>query len=121
MGSYYYLVFRMVHYPKSKKTYCAQAGKHITWKVTQYKKGKDSKVTQGKRRYDAKQKGFGGQTKPIFRKKAKLTKKTTIKLEATIKDKRTGLDRKIRQCFPIARCRSFVLGKKENTKGQVFF
>jgi len=28
---------------------------------------------QGKRRYDRKQKGFGGQTKPIFRKKAKTT------------------------------------------------
>ena len=28
-----------------------------------------SLVAQGKRRYDAKQKGFGGQTKPIFRKK----------------------------------------------------
>jgi hypothetical protein len=37
--------------------------------VTQYKKGKDSKFAQGKRRYDRKQSGYGGQTKPVFHKK----------------------------------------------------
>ena len=48
--------------------------------MTQYKAGKASLTPQGlfygrelsflgKRRYDAKQKGFGGQTKPIFHKK----------------------------------------------------
>ena len=36
---------------------------------------------QGKRRYDDKQKGFGGQTKPVFHKKAKTTKKITLRLE----------------------------------------
>ena len=45
--------------------------KHRNMKVTQYKKGKDSKQAQGARRYAAKQAGYGGQTKPIFRKKAK--------------------------------------------------
>ena len=40
-------------------------------KVTQYKTGKASLYAQGKRRYDAKQKGYGGQTKPVFHKKAK--------------------------------------------------
>ncbi len=35
--------------------------------------------TLGKRRYDAKQKGFGGQTKPIFHKKVKTTKKIVLK------------------------------------------
>merc|ERR1719271_1765275 len=103
----------MVNYPKSKKTYCAQACKHITWKVTQYKKGKDSKVTQGKRRYDAKQKGYGGQTKPIFRKKAKLTKKTTLKLETTIFNKKKNKEMKLKRCYPIKRCRTFILGAKE--------
>jgi len=38
-------------------------------KVTQYKKGKDSLAAQGKRRYDRKQSGYGGQTKPVFHKK----------------------------------------------------
>jgi hypothetical protein len=40
--------------------------------VTQYKTGKASIFAQGKRRYDRKQKGFGGQTKPVFRKKVIL-------------------------------------------------
>jgi large subunit ribosomal protein L44e len=38
--------------------------------VSQYKKSKERKASQGRRRYDRKQQGFGGQTKPIFRKKA---------------------------------------------------
>lgn len=37
--------------------------------MTQYKKGKDSLFAQGKRRYDRKQSGYGGQTKPVFHKK----------------------------------------------------
>jgi len=111
----------MVHYPKTMSTYCTEAHKHVQWKVSQYKKGRDSKKAQGKRRYDAKQRGFGGQTKPILRRTAKLTKKTTLKLETTVFNKRKGKDMKIKRCYPIKRCRSFVLGKKENTKGQVFF
>jgi hypothetical protein len=39
--------------------------------VTQYKKGKDSLFAQGKRRYDRKQSGYGGQTKPVFHKKVR--------------------------------------------------
>ena len=42
-------------------------------KVTQYKTGKASEFAQGKRRYVRKQKGYGGQTKPVFQKKAKST------------------------------------------------
>lgn len=37
--------------------------------MTQYKKSKERHASQGRRRYDRKQQGFGGQTKPIFRKK----------------------------------------------------
>merc|ERR1712203_1345031 len=37
----------------------------------------------GRRRYDRKQQGFGGQSKPILRKKAKTTKKLVLKLECT--------------------------------------
>ena len=70
-------------------------------KVTQYKTGKASIFAQGalaskwftlplrsvtflisgKRRYDRKQAGFGGQTKPVFHKKAKTTKKIVLRLE----------------------------------------
>ena len=60
-----------------------------------------------------KQKGFGGQTKPIFRKKAKQTKKIALKLECT--------KTKTKNFRVIKRCRTIILGKKENTKGQVMF
>merc|ERR1711920_756116 len=60
-----------------------------------------------------KQKGFGGQTKPIFRKKAKQTKKIALKLEFT--------KTKSKNFRTIKRCRTIILGKKENTKGQVMF
>ena len=60
-----------VNIPKTKKTYCKnkECKKHTLHKVTQYKKGKDSLAAQGKRRYDRKQSGYGGQTKPVFHKK----------------------------------------------------
>ncbi|XP_010844535.1 PREDICTED: 60S ribosomal protein L36a-like, partial [Bison bison bison] len=58
----------MVNVPKTRRTFCKKCGKHQPHKVTQYKKGKDSLYAQGKRRYDRKQSGYGGQTKPIFRK-----------------------------------------------------
>uniref|UniRef100_A0A0E9VCC3 60S ribosomal protein L36a n=1 Tax=Anguilla anguilla TaxID=7936 RepID=A0A0E9VCC3_ANGAN len=68
----------MVNVPKTRRTYCKKCKRHQPHKVTQYKKGKDSLYAQGKRRYDRKQSGYGGQTKPIFRKKAKTTKKIVI-------------------------------------------
>ena len=40
-------------------------------------------AAQGKRRYDRKQSGYGGQTKPVFHKKAKTTKKIVLRLECT--------------------------------------
>lgn len=91
------------------KTHCKKCNKHTGHKVSQYKKGKDSLIRQGKRRYDAKQSGFGGQTKPIFRKKSKTTKKITLKLECSVC--------KTRRLNPIKRCKSFVLGKKDVAKG----
>lgn len=42
---------------------------HKLHKVTQYKKSKERHAAQGRRRYNRKQQGYGGQTKPIFRKK----------------------------------------------------
>ena len=69
----------MVKMTKSRNTYCQKCNKHQKHKVSQYKKGKESLFAQGKRRYDNKQKGFGGQKKPIFHKKAKVTKKVILK------------------------------------------
>jgi large subunit ribosomal protein L44e len=73
------------------------------------KAGKASNFAQGRRRYDRKQQGFGGQTKPVFHKKAKTTKKITLKLECSVC--------KTRRLNPIKRCKSFVLGKKDVAKG----
>jgi len=67
-------------YPKKKVTYCKKCKSHATFKLFEYKPGTPRLLAQGKRRYDRKQAGYGGQTKPIFRKKVKLTKKLVIRL-----------------------------------------
>lgn len=61
----------MVNVPKERRTYCKgeKCKKHTVHKVSQYKAGKASKYAQGARRYNEKQQGFGGQTKPVFHKK----------------------------------------------------
>ena len=90
----------MVCFPKEVRTHCRRCNHHMPHKVAQYKKGKDSLVAQGKRRYDRKQKGFGGQTKPIFHKKAKVTKKVTVILQCQ------ECSRKMQRC--LGRCKQFV-------------
>ena len=90
-------------------------------KVTQYKKGKDSIFAQGKRRYDRKQSGYGGQTKPVFHKKvrlrrrldgeimtqrdvqqqAKTTKKVVLRLECTVC--------KYKMQLALKRCKQYVV------------
>jgi len=79
--------------------------------VTQYKRGKDSVHRAGKRRYDRKQRGYGGQTKPIFRKKAKTTKKIVLRMECS--------DCKFRKQLPIKRCKHFEIGGDKKRKGQM--
>merc|ERR1712048_720879 len=92
----------MVNIPKSRNTYCRKCKKHGPHKVSQYKTGKASLSAQGKRRYDKKQAGFGGQTKPVFHKKAKTTKKIVLKLECT--------KCKAKRMKPIKRTKHFELG-----------
>ena len=67
-----YGVFQ-VNVPKQRRTFCKKCKVHKLHKVTQYKKSKERHASQGRRRYDRKQQGFGGQTKPIFRKKVIFT------------------------------------------------
>lgn len=64
-----FLHFLQVNVPKQRRTFCKKCKCHKLHKVTQYKKSKERKCCQGRRRYDRKQQGFGGQSKPIFRKK----------------------------------------------------
>jgi large subunit ribosomal protein L44e len=93
----------MVNMCKSKKTFCKwKCRKHIEHKLTKYNKGNESKVSQGRRRYDRKQAGFGGQKKPIFRQKAKITKKIVLRQECTV-CKRKSL-------YKLKRCKYFNMG-----------
>ncbi|XP_030960161.1 60S ribosomal protein L44-like [Quercus robur] len=105
----------MVNVPKTKKTYCKskECRKHTLHKVTQYKKGKDSLAVQGKRRYDRKQSGYGGQTKPVFHKKAKTTKKIVLRLQCQ--------SCKHMSQHPIKRCKHFEIGGDKKGKGTSLF
>ncbi|KAJ1419916.1 Zinc-binding ribosomal protein [Sesbania bispinosa] len=105
----------MVNFPKTKKTYCKnkECRKHTLHKVTQYKKGKDGDAPQGRRRYDRKQSGYGGQTKPVFHKKAKITKKIVLKLQCQI-------CKHVSQ-HPIKRCKHFEIGGDKKGKGTSLF
>ncbi|KAA3467578.1 60S ribosomal protein L44-like [Gossypium australe] len=104
-----------VNVPKTKKTCCKSKDcrKHTLHKVTQYKKGKDSLAAQGKRRYDRKQSGYGGQTKPVFHKKAKTTKKIVLRLQCQ------GC--KLISQHPIKRCKHFEIGGDKKGKGTSLF
>lgn len=105
----------MVNVPKLKKTYCKnkECKKHTLHKVTQYKKGKDSLAAQGKRRYDRKQSGYGGQTKPVFHKKAKTTKKIVLRLQCQ--------SCKHVSQHAIKRCKHFEIGGDKKGKGTSLF
>ena len=101
------------------------------FKVTQYKKSQESKQAQGRRRYDRKQQGFGGQSKPILRKKvrskfllfcssafkiyfvfqAKTTKKLVLRMEC--------MKCKWKNQVPIKRTKHFELGGDKKRKGQM--
>merc|ERR1712058_219523 len=109
----FHVNFTMVNVPKSRRTFCKakKCKRHTNHKVTQYKAGKASLYAQGKRRYDRKQRGYGGHTKPIFHKKAKTTKKIVLRMECT--------ECKFRKQLPIKRCKHFELGGDKRKKGQM--
>ena len=69
---------------------------------TDYHTLQASLFAQGKRRYDRKQSGYGGQTKPVFHKKAKTTKKVVLRLECTTCKTKAQL--------ALKRCKHFELG-----------
>jgi large subunit ribosomal protein L44e len=104
----------MVNVPKERKTYCAgrKCRKHEVHKVTQYKSGKASNFAQGKRRYDSKQMGFGGQTKPVFHKKAKTTRKIVLRLECK--------KCKTKKHLTLKRTKHFELGAKKAESGHTY-
>ena len=99
----------MVTWPKKKKMHCSdeRCNTHKEFKIVQYKAGKSRTFAQGKRRYDAKQRGYGGQTKPIFHKKAKTTKKIVVKLQCT------GCKSVVQNV--LKRCKTFQLNDKKKS------
>jgi len=105
----------MVNIPKTKKSYCKGKAckKHTLHKVTQYKTGKASLYAQGKRRYDRKQSGYGGQTKPVFHKKAKTTKKIVLRLSCQ--------SCKAVSQHAIKRCKHFEIGGDKKGKAASLF
>ena len=77
---YCYLEVSAIKITKTIRTYCPRCNTHTIHTVSLYKKGKESALSAGRRRYDRKKKGYG-QPKPIQKKTAKTTKKQTLKLQ----------------------------------------
>ena len=82
-------------------------------------------------RYDRKQQGFGGQSKPILRKKAKTTKKLVLRMECSVCKWKNQVMLKSEageyiNCLfsnftqvPIKRTKHFELGGEKKRKGQM--
>ncbi|MBD3341211.1 MAG: 50S ribosomal protein L44e [Candidatus Lokiarchaeota archaeon] len=70
-------------FPKTINRYCPNCRHHTTHSVSIYKKSKERKLNQGRRRVDRKKKGYGSFPKEIFHKNAKINKKTLPILECT--------------------------------------
>merc|ERR1711879_220933 len=96
---------KMVQVKKLRTTYCRMCGGHRIHRVSQYKKGREPPFCQGRRRYDMKQAGFGGQTKPIQKRKYKITKKITLRLECS--------ECKRRRFQVVGRCKYFKFEEKK--------
>ncbi|MCD6458177.1 MAG: 50S ribosomal protein L44e [Thermofilum sp. ex4484_82] len=67
--------------PKEIRTYCPRCKKYTAHTVTLYKAGKRRSLSEGERRYRAKQKGYGSKRKPEQKRTAKVTKKQVLKLK----------------------------------------
>ncbi|THG20936.1 hypothetical protein TEA_024640 [Camellia sinensis var. sinensis] len=122
------LLHVMVNVPKTKKTYCKSKDcrKHTLHKVTQYKKGKDSLAAQGKRRYDRKQSGYGGQTKPVFHKKNFLPDCYSLIGKNYKKDCAEAAMPGLQTCtlllaLFLQRCKHFEIGGDKKGKGTSLF
>jgi ribosomal protein L44E len=62
----------------SFRSMCSLLGNTVENSVTNF-----SEQSRLRFRYDRKQQGFGGQSKPILRKKAKTTKKLVLRIECS--------------------------------------
>jgi large subunit ribosomal protein L44e len=67
--------------PKEIRTYCPRCNKHTVHTVSLYKDGRRRALAKGERAHERERKGYGGQKYPMLRRKAKTTKKQTLKLK----------------------------------------
>ncbi len=70
-------------FPKSVNRYCPKCRKHTKHEVSLYKKGKERTMNHGRRRVNRKKKGYGSFPKEIFKKNAKINKKSLPIFECT--------------------------------------
>ncbi len=66
---------------KQTRTHCSKCNKHTIHTISIYKRGKERKSALGARRHAEDRKGYGGQKFPELKRKAKTTKKQTLKLK----------------------------------------
>jgi large subunit ribosomal protein L44e len=67
--------------PKEIVTHCPKCNKHTAHTVSIYKEGRRRALAKGERAHERERRGYGGQKYPILRRKAKTTKKQTLKLK----------------------------------------
>lgn len=65
--------------PKVVTTYCPKCKTHTEHDVNLYKSGKRRSLSEGQRRYDRKNEGYGSTRKPEQKRYAKTTKKQVLR------------------------------------------
>ncbi|XP_045875281.1 60S ribosomal protein L36a-like [Meles meles] len=96
----------MENVPKTHRTFCKKYGKHQPHKSDIVQERQRFSLGPGKQPYERKQSGYGGQTRPIFRKKAKTTKRIVLRLECVepnCRSKRMLVVKRCKQAFCIDR------------------
>ena len=74
----------MVKHPNKQNSHCVKCNKYTRHSVSIAKKKDASSAAQGQRKYDILNKGYGGKKRQQLKKKAKKTKKLTIKLSCPV-------------------------------------
>ena len=70
--------------PSEIVTYCPRCNTHRPHAVSLYKEGKRRALAKGERHHKRERRGYGGQKYPILRRKAKTTKKQTLKIRCKV-------------------------------------
>lgn len=70
--------------PKEIRTYCPKCNKYTVHAVSIYKDGRRRALSKGERRHEREKRGYGGQKYPLLRRKAKTTKKLSLKLQCKV-------------------------------------